>query len=150
MKIESNSAEETFALGKQCGEKAAAGQVYCLYGDLGVGKTVFTKGFAAGLGIKEPVSSPTFTILQVYDEGRLPFYHFDVYRISDPEEMCGADVRICPTCGKEVVRDDMLFTHDCHGIAFRLVCFDCYEKLMAKGYDGQYYDEADECLDEDY
>lgn len=68
MKIESNSAEETFALGKQCGEKAAAGQVYCLYGDLGVGKTVFTKGFAAGLGIKEPVSSPTFTILQVYDE----------------------------------------------------------------------------------
>ena len=65
MKIESNSAEETFALGKQCGEKAAAGQVYCLYGDLGVGKTVFTKGFAAGL----------------------PFYHFDVYRISDPEEM---------------------------------------------------------------
>lgn len=87
MKIESNSAEETFALGKQCGEKATAGQVYCLYGDLGVGKTVFTKGFAAGLGIKEPVSSPTFTILQVYDEGRLPFYHFDVYRISDPEEM---------------------------------------------------------------
>ena len=87
MKIESNSAEETFALGKQCGEKAAAGQVYCLYGDLGVGKTVFTKGFAAGLGIKEPVSRPTFTILQVYDEGRLPFYHFDVYRISDPEEM---------------------------------------------------------------
>ena len=62
-------------------------QVYCLYGDLGVGKTVFTQGFAAGLGIKEPVSSPTFTILQVYDEGRLPFYHFDVYRISDPEEM---------------------------------------------------------------
>lgn len=87
MKIESNSAEETFALGKQCGEKAEAGQVYCLYGDLGVGKTVFIKGFAAGLGIKEPVSSPTFTILQVYDEGRLPFYHFDVYRISDPEEM---------------------------------------------------------------
>lgn len=58
------------------------------------------------------------------------------FEVSDPEEMCdlmcGADVRICPTCGKEVVRDDMLFTHDCHGIAFRLVCFDCYEKLMAK------------------
>ena len=87
MKRESTSAEETVALGKQCGEKAVAGQVYCLYGDLGVGKTVFTKGFAAGLGIKEPVSSPTFTILQVYDEGRLPFYHFDVYCISDPEEM---------------------------------------------------------------
>ena len=87
MRIESNSAEDTFALGKQCGQKAAAGQVYCLYGDLGVGKTVFTQGFAAGLEIKGPVSSPTFTILQVYDEGRLPFYHFDVYRISDPEEM---------------------------------------------------------------
>lgn len=87
MRIESNSAEDTFALGKQCGQKAVAGQVYCLYGDLGVGKTVFTQGFAAGLGIKGPVSSPTFTILQVYDEGRLPFYHFDVYRISDPEEM---------------------------------------------------------------
>ena len=87
MRIESNSAEDTFALGKQCGQKAAAGQVYCLYGDLGVGKTVFTQGFAGGLGIKGPVSSPTFTIFQVYDEGRLPFYHFDVYRISDPEEM---------------------------------------------------------------
>ena len=87
MRIESNSAEDTFALGKQCGQKAAAGQVYCLYGDLGVGKTVFTQGFAAGLGIKGPVSSPTFTILQVYDEGRLPFYHFDVYRIGDVEEM---------------------------------------------------------------
>ena len=72
------------------------------------------------------------------------------FEVSDPEEMCGADVRICPTCGKEVVRDDMLFTHDFHCITFRLVCFDCYEKLMAKGYDGQYYDEADECLDEDY
>ena len=76
------------------------------------------------------------------------------FEVSDPEEMCdlmcGADIRICPTCGKEVVRDDMLFTHDCRGITFRLVCFDCYEKLMAKGYDGQYYDEADECLDEDY
>ena len=58
MRIESNSAEDTFALGKQCGQKAAAGQVYCLYGDLGVGKTVFTQGFAAGLGIKGPVSSP--------------------------------------------------------------------------------------------
>ena len=87
MKIESNSAEETFALGKQCGQKAAAGQVYCLYGDLGVGKTVFTQGVAAGLGITEPVSSPTFTIVQVYEEGRLPFYHFDVYRIGDIEEM---------------------------------------------------------------
>ena len=87
MKIESFSAEDTFAYGRKCGQEAKAGQVFCLYGDLGVGKTVFTQGFAEGLGITEPVSSPTFTILQVYEEGRLPFYHFDVYRIADPEEM---------------------------------------------------------------
>lgn len=84
---ESFKAEDTFEYGKKCGENAKKGQVYCLYGDLGVGKTVFTQGFARGLGIHEPVSSPTFTIVQEYDEGRLPFYHFDVYRISDPEEM---------------------------------------------------------------
>ena len=87
MKIESFSAEDTFAYGRKCGQEAKAGQVFCLYGDLGVGKTVFTQGFAEGLGIIEPVSSPTFTIVQVYEEGRLPFYHFDVYRIADPEEM---------------------------------------------------------------
>ena len=68
-------------------EKAAPGDVIALLGDLGVGKTVFTKGFAAGLGIQEDISSPTFTILQLYEEGRLPLYHFDVYRIGDPEEM---------------------------------------------------------------
>lgn len=72
------------------------------------------------------------------------------FEVCSPEEMCDADIRICPVCGKEVVRDDMLFTHDCHGITFRLVCFDCYERLMAKGYDGEYYSEADESLDEDY
>lgn len=87
MTIESFSAEETFEFGRQCGQTAVPGQVYCLYGDLGVGKTVFTQGFAAGLGIAEPVNSPTFTIVQIYEEGRVPFYHFDVYRISDPEEM---------------------------------------------------------------
>ena len=87
MKIESFSAEDTFAYGRKCGQESKAGQVFCLYGDLGVGKTVFTQGFAEGLGITEPVSSPTFTIVQVYEEGRLPFYHFDVYRIADPEEM---------------------------------------------------------------
>ena len=76
--IESRSAEETFAFGKRLGEAALPGQVICLNGDLGVGKTVFTQGFAAGLGIIEPVNSPTFTILQEYLEGRLPFYHFDV------------------------------------------------------------------------
>ena len=86
-KIDSFSPEETFALGKRLGEAAVPGQILCLDGDLGVGKTVFTQGFATGLGIIEPVNSPTFTILQVYEEGRLPFYHFDVYRIADPEEM---------------------------------------------------------------
>ncbi len=85
--METYTPEETFALGKDMGELARAGQVITLTGDLGVGKTVFTQGFAQGLGIDQSVNSPTFTILQVYDEGRLPLYHFDVYRIGDPEEM---------------------------------------------------------------
>lgn len=87
MTVESFSAEDTFEYGKRCGQSAMPGQVFCLYGDLGVGKTVFTQGFAAGLGITEPVNSPTFTIVQIYEDGRIPLYHFDVYRISDPEEM---------------------------------------------------------------
>lgn len=87
MVIETRSLEETFALGKKIGEMARPGEIYTLTGDLGVGKTVFTQGVAAGLGITEPVSSPTFTIIQEYDSGRLPFYHFDVYRIGDIEEM---------------------------------------------------------------
>ena len=85
--IESNSAKETFELGVKMGQNARPGQVYALIGDLGVGKTVFIQGVAKGLGIDEPVNSPTFTIVQVYDSGRLPFYHFDVYRIGDVEEM---------------------------------------------------------------
>ncbi len=87
MKIETKCAQETFALGEKLGTSAQPGQVYALTGGLGVGKTVFTQGLAAGLGIRGPVCSPTFTILQVYEEGRLPFYHFDVYRISDVDEM---------------------------------------------------------------
>ena len=87
MIIETNSAEETFALGKALGEKASPGQIYTLDGDLGTGKTVFTQGVAAGLGITEAISSPSFTIRQEYDTGRLPLYHFDVYRIGDIEEM---------------------------------------------------------------
>lgn len=85
--IESFSAEDTYALGKKLGENAKPGDVYTLLGDLGVGKTVLTQGIADGLGIKEAICSPTFTIVQVYDEGRMPFYHFDVYRIGDIEEM---------------------------------------------------------------
>jgi tRNA threonylcarbamoyladenosine biosynthesis protein TsaE len=87
MVIESWKPEDTFLLGKKLGEQAAPSSVYCLNGDLGVGKTVFTQGFASGLGIKEAVNSPTFTIVQQYDDGRLPFYHFDVYRIGDVSEM---------------------------------------------------------------
>ena len=84
---ETFSERETWELGEEMGRAALKGQVYSLTGDLGVGKTVFTKGLAAGLGIMEPVVSPTFTIVQIYEEGRLPFYHFDVYRISDISEM---------------------------------------------------------------
>lgn len=87
MTWETRSAKETFQLGYDMGKDAAPGEIYCLEGDLGVGKTVFTQGFAKGLGVTEAVNSPTFTILQVYESGRLPFYHFDVYRIADPDEM---------------------------------------------------------------
>ena len=84
---ETHGPQETFEIGQQLGLEAKPGEVYCLDGDLGVGKTVFTQGFASGLGITEPVNSPTFTIVQQYEEGRLPLYHFDVYRIGDVEEM---------------------------------------------------------------
>ncbi len=85
--IETFSPEETFAVGRELAINAEPGQVYTLIGDLGVGKTVLTQGMAEGLGIEEAVNSPTFTIVQVYEEGRMPFYHFDVYRIGDVEEM---------------------------------------------------------------
>lgn len=87
MIIESNSREETYKVGIQLGKDAVSGQVYCIYGDLGVGKTIISQGVAAGLGITEVVNSPTFTIVKEYDEGRLPLYHFDVYRIGDVDEM---------------------------------------------------------------
>ena len=87
MIFESFSETDTFELGVKIGREAKPGDVYTLLGDLGVGKTAFTKGVAAGLEITEPISSPTFTMVQVYEEGRLPFYHFDVYRIGDISEM---------------------------------------------------------------
>lgn len=87
MIIETHSEQETWEVGKKLAAQAKPGQIFALIGDLGVGKTIFTKGMAAGLGISEPVNSPTFTIVQVYEEGRMPFYHFDVYRIGDIEEM---------------------------------------------------------------
>ena len=87
MVIETYSPAETKRAGYETGCRVKPGSIYALYGDLGVGKTVFTKGLAEGLGIKEDVNSPTFTILQIYEDGRIPLYHFDVYRIGDPEEM---------------------------------------------------------------
>lgn len=85
--IETCDPKETYELGSKMGKESVSGQIYTLIGDLGVGKTVFTQGFADGLGVTESVNSPTFTILQVYEDGRLPLYHFDVYRIADIEEM---------------------------------------------------------------
>ena len=87
MIVETFSADETYEYGRKMGCEACPGDVYCLTGDLGVGKTVFTQGFASGLGVEEPVSSPTFTIVQEYKGEKMPFYHFDVYRIGDVEEM---------------------------------------------------------------
>jgi tRNA threonylcarbamoyladenosine biosynthesis protein TsaE len=86
MIFESYSAEETRKFGIRMGQEATQGTIYCLIGDLGVGKTVFTKGLAEGLGIDEHITSPTFTIVNEY-EGNLSFYHFDVYRIADLDEM---------------------------------------------------------------
>ena len=99
--IETFSPEETHAIGKKIGQQAKPGDVYTLIGDLGVGKTVFTQGIAEGLGIREPICSPTFTIVQVYEEGRMPFYHFDVYRIGFIYDC------LCMQYGKRWMRSDM-------------------------------------------
>ena len=132
MIIETNSEKETWDLGFSLGEKACAGQVYTLVGDLGVGKTIFTKGLAKGLGIDEPVSSPTFTIVQIYDEGRLPFYHFDVYRIADVEEMYELDCEgyfygdgVCLIEWASQIRD--ILPDDCHQVTIA--------KDLEKGFD---------------
>jgi len=84
---ESNSREDTYRIGRELSEQAVPGQVFCFFGDLGVGKTIFSQGFAKGLGVDDIVNSPTFTIVKEYDNGRLPLYHFDVYRIGDVDEM---------------------------------------------------------------
>lgn len=130
--LESRSAADTFAYGKALGEKAVPGEVYTLVGDLGVGKTVFTQGFAAGLGITEPVNSPTFTILQSYEEGRLPLHHFDVYRIGDVEEMeeigyedCFYGNGVCLIEWADLIRE--ILPEDC----IRIVI----EKDLTKGFD---------------
>ena len=130
--VESYSAADTFAYGKALGEKAAPGEIYALAGDLGVGKTVFTQGFAAGLGIMEPVNSPTFTILQSYEDGRLPLHHFDVYRIGDVEEMeeigcedCFYGEGVCRIEWAELIRE--ILPKDCIRITI--------EKNLAEGFD---------------
>lgn len=130
--LESYSAAETFAYGKALGEKAAQGEVYSLTGDLGVGKTVFTQGVAAGLGITEPVNSPTFTILHSYEEGRIPLYHFDVYRIGDVEEMeeigyedCFYGEGVCLIEWADLIRE--ILPEDCIRITI--------EKDLSRGFD---------------
>ncbi|MGN0436990.1 MAG: tRNA (adenosine(37)-N6)-threonylcarbamoyltransferase complex ATPase subunit type 1 TsaE [Lachnospiraceae bacterium] len=85
--FESKNPEMTYEFAKKLAVSANAGDVFCLVGDLGVGKTLFSQGFAKGMGIEDYVNSPTFTIVQEYNDGRLPLYHFDVYRIEEPEEM---------------------------------------------------------------
>lgn len=87
MIYKTNNVAETHEFARQFAKNLNAGDVVCLSGDLGVGKTAFVQGLADGLGIDEPITSPTFTIVNCYDSGRLPFYHFDVYRIDDCDEM---------------------------------------------------------------
>ena len=126
------SEQETYQIARELAEHAKAGEVYCLSGDLGVGKTVFTKGFAAGLGIHEPVSSPTFTIVQIYEERRLPLYHFDVYRIEDIEEMeeigyedCFYGEGVCLVEWAELIKE--ILPENCKKIKI--------EKELTKGFD---------------
>lgn len=132
MVYESESAKETFLLGRRIGQEAKPGQIYTLTGDLGTGKTVFTQGVADGLGITEPVNSPTFTIVQIYESGRLPFYHFDVYRIEDVEEMeeigyedCFYGEGICLIEWAELIGE--ILPKDC--ISIRI------EKDLSRGFD---------------
>ena len=83
MKYESYSPEDTMGFGAEMAKKAKAGDVICLCGSLGAGKTAFAKGFAKGLGVAGHVNSPTFTLMQIYEDGRLPLYHFDLYRLME-------------------------------------------------------------------
>ncbi|MCC8098266.1 MAG: tRNA (adenosine(37)-N6)-threonylcarbamoyltransferase complex ATPase subunit type 1 TsaE [Eubacterium sp.] len=89
---ETHSGEETEKIGYEFGKNAKAGEIYCINGGLGAGKTCFTKGFAKGLGITDHITSPTFTIVNEY-KGRIPLYHFDVYRLENEDELydIGAD-----------------------------------------------------------
>ena len=87
MAFVTSSQEETIALGERLGTLLQAGDVLVLTGDLGAGKTQLTKGIAAGMGVEDDVTSPTFNILMVYDGERMPLYHFDLYRLDDPDQL---------------------------------------------------------------
>lgn len=143
---ESFKTEDTYLIGKELGEKTKPGQVFALLGDLGVGKTVFTQGFAKGIGIDEPISSPTFTILQEYETGRIPFYHFDVYRIGDIEEM------------EEIGFDDYIYGNGVCLIEWanlieellpQQICVIKIEKELNKGFDYRKITIAEEMKHED-
>lgn len=133
--MESNSEQETRAVAQEIAASCKPGTVVLLHGDLGVGKTVFTKGFAEGLGVTEPVNSPTFTIVQIYESGRLPLYHFDVYRIADIEEMDEIGYEdyfygdgVCLIEWAEIVRD--ILPEDCVEVTM--------EKEPERGFDFRY------------
>ena len=132
MTWESFSEQDTFRLGEELGRKAVPGDIYLLEGDLGVGKTVFAKGFAEGLGVTESITSPTFTILQEYEEGRIPLYHFDVYRITEVEEMYELGYEsyffgegVCLIEWPSRIRD--ILPDSCRTV--------CIEKALEKGFD---------------
>ena len=130
--MESNSEKETCEIGNRIAQQCEAGTIVLLHGDLGVGKTVFTKGFAAGLGVEEPVNRPAFTFIQIYESGRLPLYHFDVYRIADGEEMYELDCEgyfygdgVCLIEWASQIRD--ILPDDCHQVTIA--------KDLEKGFD---------------
>ena len=87
MQIQTHSPEETEAVGRKLAAQLQPGDVLAYYGDLGAGKTAFTRGLAAGLGVTEPVTSPTYTIVNEYLSGRLPLFHFDMYRLGSADEL---------------------------------------------------------------
>lgn len=89
--FDSNSAEQTMNFAKKLAQKLDKGTVITLEGDLGAGKTTFTKGLAQGLGVTRTVNSPTFTIIKEYTDGKLPLYHMDVYRLEESDEDLGFD-----------------------------------------------------------
>lgn len=140
--LESFSEKDTFEIGKRLGQQCKGGDIILLNGDLGVGKTIFTKGFGKGLDIDEPISSPTFTIMQMYETGRLPLYHFDVYRIADIEEMeeigyedCFFGNGVCLIEWAELIKE--ILPKSCKSITIKKDLekgFD-YRKLIAEGFD---------------